>query len=169
MKNIDEQQIVFLYKEKELSTPSLGDMFEVSYNTIRRVLQRNGVPLRKSWAKKERKCGHCKEIFPITDFYRTRDYICKKCQSEYNHKHPRLKSRYAKYGITPEKYFILLEKQNGRCLICKNVSERRLAVDHDRVTGKIRGLLCTNCNLGIGFFRDSPILLESAAKYLREE
>lgn len=50
------------------------------------------------------------------------------------------------------------------CVICGE--QDKLVVDHDHVTGQIRGLLCNHCNRGLGHFRDSPMLLEFAAQYL---
>lgn len=51
-----------------------------------------------------------------------------------------------KFGISSEEYDIMLEKQNGVCAICGGKTKRRLAVDHDHQTGKVRGLLCGACN-----------------------
>lgn len=73
------------------------------------------------------------------------------------------------YGIAYEQYRELLEQQRGVCAICQQAPDeggRKLAVDHSHVTGVVRGLLCTNCNLGIGSFRDSPQLLCVAKAYL---
>ena len=77
------------------------------------------------------------------------------------------------YGITQEDYDALLEKQHGVCAICHKPSKpggkrsaSRLHVDHDHETGRVRGLLCNRCNLGIGHLHDSPVLLLSALKYL---
>lgn len=74
-----------------------------------------------------------------------------------------------KYGRTPEDYNEQLEKQDHRCAICRKPQDqlpRRLSVDHDHVIGKNRGLLCDNCNPGLGKFQDSPELLRAAADYL---
>ena len=74
------------------------------------------------------------------------------------------------YGITPAIYEALLIKQHGACAICrkKNLGTRRLAVDHNHTTGKIRGLLCAKCNSGLGLFNDSVSLLISAMDYLEQ-
>ena len=78
-----------------------------------------------------------------------------------------------RYGMTPEQYDELIEKQGGRCAVCgtahpvKGSSNRGWHVDHDHVTGKVRGLLCNSCNRGIGLLQDNPELLEKAAAYLR--
>lgn len=53
----------------------------------------------------------------------------------------------------------------GRCDVCKELSEK-LYVDHSHTTGLIRGLLCSNCNAGIGFLQDNPRVLLSASRYL---
>ncbi len=74
------------------------------------------------------------------------------------------------YGLTTVEYSKLLKSQNGVCAICKKKETRkkikRLAVDHNHETGKIRGLLCNNCNNGLGRFGDDPKILKSAVKYL---
>lgn len=73
------------------------------------------------------------------------------------------------YGITIEEYDLMLEDQSGGCAICHGQSSdgRRLSVDHCHESGQVRGLLCNQCNYGLGQFRDRPDLLESAARYLR--
>lgn len=73
-----------------------------------------------------------------------------------------------KYGITPEQYEDLSEKQNGGCAICQRPcpSGRRLAVDHDHETGRVRGLLCMDCNQGLGKFGDDISRLKAAVQYL---
>ena len=77
-----------------------------------------------------------------------------------------------KFGLTPDQYQILLETQQGHCLICSKTKDdigRNLSVDHDHKTGRIRGLLCDNCNVGLGHFFDSPSLLKRAADYLERQ
>jgi hypothetical protein len=93
---------------------------------------------------------------------------------EYRRNNPGKKRRVdlaANYGITPEDYAAMLAAQGGGCAICGAAegTEKRikyLHVDHDHETGKVRGLLCHLCNLGIGKFQDDPELLVKAAHYL---
>lgn len=75
----------------------------------------------------------------------------------------------AKYSLAPEDFDRMLEAQGGKCAICGTSDPGRwdfLYVDHDHATGRVRGLLCSRCNRGIGLFGDSPGLLERAAHYL---
>ncbi len=71
-----------------------------------------------------------------------------------------------RYGMTPEEYSSLLEVQKGGCAVCGKKCTRRLAVDHDHETGRVRGLLCMPCNTAIGSLRDSPALVAKAVVYL---
>lgn len=70
-----------------------------------------------------------------------------------------------KYNLSPEDYDRLLEDQNEACAIC-GVRPDRLCVDHDHETGEVRGLLCSPCNSGLGFFKDRVRLLAAAIVYL---
>lgn len=76
------------------------------------------------------------------------------------------------YGLTSDDYIAMYEQQDGRCKICGQSGEafggRRLHIDHDHDTGKVRGLLCGLCNTGIGHLGDSPERLRIAASYLEE-
>ncbi len=75
-----------------------------------------------------------------------------------------------KYNMTESEYDWLLKEQNGRCAICyREPKGRRLAVDHNHRTGKIRGLLCGKCNAGLGLFDESIDVLKEAARYLWEQ
>lgn len=73
------------------------------------------------------------------------------------------------YGITSEEYQKILDFQGGACAICQRAKgiSKRLAVDHDHVTGAVRMLLCTKCNRMLGHLRDDPEAFERAAYCLR--
>ncbi len=104
--------------------------------------------------------------------------ICKDCAKEQSKKYYRESEDYRnrirssglklRLGITNEDYFELLKEQNNQCAICNTKAEENkyFHVDHDHVTGKIRGLLCKQCNHGLGNFRDTKQLLRNAIKYL---
>lgn len=71
------------------------------------------------------------------------------------------------YGLSEQEYMALIEKQANRCAICGSKDEGKvLCVDHDHNTGKVRGLLCHNCNVGLGNFKDNSEVLASAIGYL---
>lgn len=73
------------------------------------------------------------------------------------------------YGITQKEYDEQLKKQDYGCALCgSKATFRALAVDHYHSTGKVREILCSPCNQGLGLFKDNPELLEKAAEYLRK-
>jgi hypothetical protein len=73
------------------------------------------------------------------------------------------------YGLTVAEYDEMFRKQNGVCAICKSGNKgRRLCVDHDHKTGRVRGLLCNPCNWALGHMRDDTSLLEKAIEYLKK-
>lgn len=71
------------------------------------------------------------------------------------------------FGIDIDKYEEMFESQNGLCLICGQ--SKKLSVDHNHTTGKVRGLLCSTCNAGIGMLKDDIFLVEKALAYLKEK
>ena len=141
-------------------------------------------------------CRKCGETKPISDFYvkssnsrEGRDYSaslagysgnCKSCDKQYaNQRRQKLGSKHAlymkdldlrrKYGFGIERFNEMFAAQNGCCAICgRHQTEfvKGLAVDHDYSTGAIRQLLCPNCNVGLGAFRDDVVLIAKAIKYL---
>ncbi len=76
----------------------------------------------------------------------------------------RLKSR---YGLLKEDRDLLLAMQGDRCAICKSPLNGKFHVDHDHKANYIRGLLCRQCNQGIGLFRDSVTFLVRASSYIQ--
>lgn len=124
-------------------------------------------------------CSRCNTARPLAEFYRDNqrpDGIaiwCKPCKRAANmrtyYKNPdAYRDRWLRraYGISLEHYQELARSQDDCCGICRMAAARTLAVDHDHVTGAIRGLLCADCNRAIGLFRDDPGLLRAAANYI---
>src|SRR6185436_12265365 len=108
-------------------------------------------------------------------------YTCKKCQYSLNStwlkKHKLKRKRWDRnyrlqkeYGITTNQFNKILLKQNGKCRIRRSNSPGRghenFNVDHKHGTKVVRGLLCFDCNTGIGKLKDSPVLIRRALRYL---
>ena len=72
-----------------------------------------------------------------------------------------------RYGITLVDYDQMLEEQDCKCKICG--AKDKLVVDHCHDRGHVRGLLCQNCNTGLGMFKDTPEIMIKAAEYLTSE
>lgn len=98
-----------------------------------------------------------------------RHYLCKGCENE--------EKSIKRKGINLSIYKEKLDKQNGVCAICFknekrvydkiNKKETRLAIDHNHSTGKVRGLLCLNCNLILGYAEDDIDVLNRCIEYLK--
>jgi ribosomal protein L40E len=71
-----------------------------------------------------------------------------------------------RYRLTEVEYLQLVESQNNQCKICRSVLTKEVIVDHNHITGKIRGLLCRKCNFALGLFKDDPAILQRAHDYL---
>ena len=83
-------------------------------------------------------------------------------------KNSMLKSR---YGITIDDYNNMFKEQNGKCAICdihQVALNKSFCIDHNHETGEVRGLLCSRCNYGLGFFDDSSKNMKSAIRYLKK-
>lgn len=118
---------------------------------------------------KSKECRWCSNMFqPLGPSHH---YCSNTCRRQvYSDKHYR-----RNYGVSRSWVLQKLEEQGGTCAICKTFGFKMredhvtgMNLDHDHKTGKPRGLLCHNCNRGLGLFRDSEELLESARKYLND-
>ena len=78
------------------------------------------------------------------------------------------KIRLRNYGIDGDTFREINKKQSGKCPICKRILDKNPSVDHSHITGKIRGLICSDCNFAIGNAGDSPERLRAMADYLEE-
>lgn len=140
----------------------------------------------------DKRCPACGATKPIAEFRPNRamrdgrNSYCKPCHvaqvADWKRRNPekvaaarereRAKApaaaRRRKYGVTEEVFAELLATQAGRCAICDTTTPggRGWAVDHHHGSGRVRGILCPNCNAGLGMFRDDPGVLRQAADYL---
>lgn len=72
-----------------------------------------------------------------------------------------------KHGLSATDYWEMVKRSNGLCAICDG-KMKKICVDHDHKTGKVRGLLCHPCNVVLGLMKDEPQRFERAAAYLRK-
>ncbi|WP_170223770.1 endonuclease VII domain-containing protein [Nonomuraea turkmeniaca] len=125
-------------------------------------------------------CPRCEEVKPENEFGRNRaeksglTAYCKPCHARVtldnrikNHGSDRNYKLKLRYGITEDDLERMLAQQGGLCAICRVVPGT--FVDHSHATGQVRGVLCFNCNNGLGHFGDNTVLLELAALYLDGE
>jgi hypothetical protein len=69
--------------------------------------------------------------------------------------------------MSEDDFEAMLEMQDGKCAVCEEVPERQIHIDHDHVTGEVRGLLCFRCNITLGKVGDDPDLLQKMIEYLK--
>jgi RNase P subunit RPR2 len=175
-------------KEAKLSKRTVLDVFiaseKLSQGTIEKVLAivkklgytySNTPPTMK-------KCNMCQTVKPLTDYhynvkngenYRYAQSRCKECDIIRREKYRETAKkqrvgqyRLQKYGLTEGEYQDLVLFQNNICAICNKPNNKTLNIDHDHKTGKVRGLLCHYCNIGLGLFKDDIDVLNKAINYL---
>lgn len=157
--------------------------------------QKTSAEKHRKYTSDTKYCPDCETQLPVEAFNRKlrepsgRQPICRTCASKRNKtwraEYPELakqrgaasRQRHRDYyrdralrstvGITLEHKQQMYAAQNGRCAICQQHFES-LDVDHDHTTGKVRALLCNNCNRGIGHLQDKAEILRAAAAYLEE-
>ena len=136
----------------------------------------NMTPHRKGY----RVCAYCKVEKKYSEFHVNKKnvhgigYGCGECILKRNGS-AKIRSQRIKrlYGITLDDYNRMLKIQNNRCAICNGTATgnrrwKNLSVDHCHATGKVRGLLCHDCNTGIGKMKDDVEILDKAIAYLKE-
>jgi hypothetical protein len=131
-------------------------------------------------------CSKCGENLPVSEFVRRKfdsgnwGYTswCKPCRNEkskadWEDGSIRDSIYKRKFGISLAEYDAMLEAQGGKCAICgtseltgHGAKYGRFSVDHDHVTGEVRGLLCHPCNIGLGSFKDNVEVMKNAIFYL---
>jgi hypothetical protein len=145
-------------------------------------IQKERTELRERGLKK---CIDCAQVKALSEFYvasrnGSHQPNCKPCGTKRVAKWKAANPERAKkmyrashikkaYGLTPEAYDKMYAEQKGACAICRTHSSelpRGLAIDHDHETNEVRGLLCHECNAGIGMLGDDPVNIKSALEYL---
>lgn len=140
--------------------------------------------------KSTKQCSVCGEVLSLEAFYNLKAskdgkaYRCKECDTKagknYRKKNTkalsdsRRKANYKhKYGVTTDQVDQMVADQSNKCAICgeegfkmSNKVKHKLVLDHCHTSGKVRGMLCNNCNRGLGLFQDNTEYLKNAITYL---
>jgi hypothetical protein len=123
----------------------------------------------------EKKTAVCSTCGPVGVYISVRanragrvEARCRVVKGAYPQSRTKEQNALNKYGMTAEDFRKLKKLQRNRCRICKKKfgGKVMMHIDHDHKTGKVRGLLCRHCNIGLGMFFDRPELLRVAADYL---
>lgn len=134
----------------------------------------------------EKKCSVCLTVKSVDQFNKKstiKDGLMAACRActkainkDWRSKNTRPKEKIKrynlkKYQLTLEGFYLLREMQGDRCAICKcemSLTRQGPCIDHCHSSGRIRGLLCSSCNRGLGHFKDRPEFLVSAAEYIKK-
>lgn len=125
-------------------------------------------------------CEYCNQEFETLDIKilsKGERFCSSKCYNSYRAEHKQdekarniIYQKKCKYGLSEEEYLGLFVAQNNKCAICnKSFEDTKAFVDHDHITKKVRGLLCTKCNSILGMAGDSIDILNKAIRYLSEQ
>jgi len=141
-----------------------------------------------------KKCTKCELEKPITSYYNARNHKdglrseCKTCVLLIQKKNPNINAKSAKwrsknkdkvfdlnlrirYGINLNQYNAMLEIQNHKCAVCNldtRKLKRKLYVDHCHISGKVRKLLCLQCNTALGMLKEDINTIENLKNYIKE-
>lgn len=168
-------QIIDLYVMKGMSFHDMVTKLGLTATPVGRWMRENDIKLRPigSNGNKQRHCEACGCKFWTTKYSA---HVCAECcPSRFD------VERWVRHRITRTQFEAMYASQAGKCAICTSdihmlrprgnegtqIRDAFTAhVDHDHATGRIRGLLCSNCNIGLGMFGDNFIVLQRAIEYL---
>lgn len=119
----------------------------------------------------KRLCGKCKKVLPEEHFVKYKDgrshSYCKPCKSEHFKNYQKTIGRFKRHGITKDIYDTMYKEQAGKCYVCDK-QEQKLHIDHNHTTGKVRRLLCKECNMGLGLLKENKKTLQNMIIYLEK-
>ena len=148
---------------KDMTPEQRADYGRVQRQKYREHFERTGRPYTDPGAFK--RCFDCKQSLLVSLFrqHPSGQYFkrCKKCDAAFDRR-SKIKKE---FGISDQQYEALF--QNAYCNICGDKRREKLVVDHCHESGKLRAILCSNCNTLLGFAEDNPAILERAINYLR--
>lgn len=152
--------------------------YERSVNTICKSCSntRNAFPRIARVINGMKECYACKQMLSVSEFFlykgnaKTGRYhsLCNICKKERFKQYQKTIGRFKRHGITKEMYDTMYKEQSGNCYIC-NKHEIKLHIDHNHITGKVRHLLCKECNLALGLLKENVGSLKNMIDYLEKD
>lgn len=115
--------------------------------------------------KKNPRCKQCHNDYYQNYWKNTEAYDKHKKNIQDRRKADPLTHRASKYKLTKQQLINLIDKYDGMCWLCKD--KKATCIDHCHITKKVRGILCTSCNTGLGKLGDSVEGLQRAIEYIR--
>jgi hypothetical protein len=116
-----------------------------------------------AWRLRHPYCRSCMSLATKKSKIKNRDtYEAYKIKTRTASRKSYLKKR---WGISLDEFNKMVKFQNGKCAICK-INPEILHIDHNHESGKVRSLLCNQCNRGIGYLKESPRIFQAAIKYI---
>jgi len=131
-----------------------------------------------------KECNHCKRKLSKKEFHKNKNNSdglakrCKSCSAQSNKsfcnsekgRRYKFNQKLKQYGLTFDEYMEILVKQKNRCANCRREQtdlNRLFHVDHNHKTGKVRGLLCSNCNTALGLLKEDFLIINNLKRYLK--
>ena len=140
--------------------------YKKNYKPVRSSRNRE---YKKQWQKNFRKTPAYREYI---DRYYSREDVQRRLKNYQKSDKARMSARASRlkkeYGITPGDYDKMLLRQDGKCFVCGAHGGRRLHIDHDHKTGKVRALLCAQDNQALGLLKDDPRRIRRLAEYAED-
>ena len=137
---------------------------------------RNAIPRIAKVINGMKQCYDCKQLLPTSNFFqyrgsaKTNQYhsLCNVCKKERFKHYQKTIGRFKRYGITKEIYEQMYNAQSGKCYIC-GIDGVKLHIDHNHTTGKVRSLLCKECNMALGLLKENVDTLNNMIEYLEKD
>ena len=123
------------------------------------------------------RCANCREVKSLSEYHKNKnrkESWCRACKKRHARSPKGRRRQFGstikyQYGITVEQYYDLILSQKNKCALCRKPLDVKSVIDHNHKTKKVRGLLCRQCNTGLGLFGDSSKILRRAINYIEME
>jgi len=145
-------------EEREKAFACLADVIQNATESVRNAekVRGRGIHLKSDT---HIQCTSCKEVKPLIAFSSPLERTCRECKRNTHFMRT--------YGISQQDYNAMYDKQDGLCKICR--TRAAVYVDHNHKSGKVRGLLCPQCNTALGWLFDNYEIIKRASDYVLKD